>query len=236
MEDVKNWYLRLTAKFFYDREIIEIENIAPEIKGEFFPSFVIHLYMKMLCYSVDRNGLIKIKNEYKADNNVSVMIANMFGFTSLQPSVKQALGILMNHGLVEIEEDFENFTTNIFLPEVVDNTGSTRLSSEQRQQRRIAAKQNKVLKLENKAIEKEEKNKEIKKYSYSHRRNVFLAKSEYKELSSYRNFKIVLNEYSIRKEILAIENDQYKSEDINDYEELKKILAPKEKDKNDMEF
>ena len=166
MEDVKNWYLRLTAKFFYDREIIEIENIAPEIKGEFFPSFVIHLYMKMLCYSVDRNGLIKIKNEYKADNNVSVMIANMFGFTSLQPSVKQALGILMNHGLVEIEEDFENFTTNIFLPEVVDNTGSTRLSSEQRQQRRIAAKQNKVLKLENKAIEKEEKNKEIKKYSY----------------------------------------------------------------------
>lgn len=152
MEDVKNWYLRLTAKFFYDREIIEIESIAPEIKGEFFPSFVIHLYMKMLCYSVDRNGLIKIKNEYKADNNVSVMIANMFGFTSLQPSVKQALGILMNHGLVEIEEDFENFTTNIFLPEVVDNTGSTRLSSEQRQQRRIAAKQNKVLKLENKAI------------------------------------------------------------------------------------
>lgn len=85
MDDTKNWYLRLTEKFFFDKEIIEIENMSQSRNGMFFSSFVIHLYLKMLCYSVAENGLIMIKKDFCDNDNISYMIAKMFGFETQQP-------------------------------------------------------------------------------------------------------------------------------------------------------
>ena len=145
MDDTKNWYLRLTEKFFFDKEVIEIENISQARNGMFFPSFVIHLYLKMLCYSIRENGLIMIQSEYCDNDNVSYMIARMFGFENQQPYVEQALRILLKQKLIEIFEDTNRNTTNIFMEKLPDYTGSVKLSSIKRQRRRLAAKESQML-------------------------------------------------------------------------------------------
>lgn len=216
----RNWYIRLTEKFFFDKEIIEIENISQARAGMFFPSFVIHLYFKMLCFSIRDNGLIVIRNSYCDNDNISYMIANMFGFNSCQPYVEQAMKILLSHNLIDIYEDTEKNTKNIFLREVVNNTGSLKLSSAQRQQRRIAAKEKNMKK--NALPEAAGQIKKGEKSKFGYRQNILLFEEEFEELSRQKDFMKILQLYSEEKAIKVGKGEVI--DDENDYEELLKRL------------
>ena len=74
MGDTRNWYFRVHEKFFSDKEIRKIELLPQSRYGIHFPSFVIHLYMKMLCYSVSENGFIILEKKDCDSDNISYPI------------------------------------------------------------------------------------------------------------------------------------------------------------------
>ena len=167
MGDTRNWYFRVHEKFFSDKEIRKIELLPQSRYGIHFPSFVIHLYMKMLCYSVSENGFIILEKKDCDSDNISYPIAKAFMDITEQPYVEQALKVLMEKGLIEIVDDI-NYTS-IFMEKLPAYIGSVTDSSEKRQQRRLAAKNNKQLRLENKNTEdKSGERKKEKKNVYGH--------------------------------------------------------------------
>lgn len=178
-EEEKNWYIRMTAKFFSDKEIVEIKSLPETKYGPNFSDFVICLYLEMLCSSIPDNGLILFGNMFLDNDNISYIVARKYGRTEKVGLVQTALIIMQNLKLIELGEIDEGKT--VFIPAVVNNTGSSKLTSEQRRKRRIAAQSGKSYKeLPNSAVA-DEKN-DMKKFKYGVYRNLFLSKSEFEVL------------------------------------------------------
>lgn len=178
-EEEKNWYIRMTAKFFSDKEIVEIKSLPETKYGPNFSDFVICLYLEMLCSSIPDNGLILFGNMFLDNDNISYIVARKYGRTEKVGLVQTALIIMQNLKLIELGEIDEGKT--VFIPAVVNNTGSSKLTSEQRRKRRIAAQSGKSYKeLPNSAVADE--NNDMKKFKYGVYRNLFLSKSEFEVL------------------------------------------------------
>lgn len=206
--EVRNWYIRLRANFFTDREIIYIESLYEEKYGRHFPSFVIHLYLKMLCYSIEDNGHIVFEHREGENNDLAGQIARRFFSIEEKDCTVRALSILESLGLIETEDDEKVF--RIFIPAVVNNTGSHRLSSEKRRQRRILAKSGK------RNLNTVEDRGEMT--GYSARGNVFLFQEQYEQLAKMQGFYGVMELYSEEK-CLKKEKGRPVS-DESDYEQL----------------
>ena len=168
---VKNWYMRFYKRFFADREIHEIEALPESKFGHNFPSLVIHLYFKLMAYSIETNGNIIFRIEVEENTDLAYSVTKRFFQLSKFDEIKRALIILQESGLIEIIETPDEY--RLFIPSVIDNTYSVKLSSEERQQRRLAAK-NGLLPLAEKPLKK-----------YGSLNNVFLTEEEYEHLSEH---------------------------------------------------
>lgn len=209
------WYMRLHNKIFYDKGIIEIECLSEGKYDAFFPSFIIHLYFKLMCYSIESNGLIYFDYTFEENEDIAYSIATRLFSPSKVSDVRRALIILQEKGLVEVEKDVEikegRTGSKVFIPSVVDNTGKTTLGSEQKRKRRIAARQGDFEQL---MLPTED----VKVRKYGRLKNVNLTKDEYEKLKIYSNFETVLNNYSFQ--IVARKEDY----NYSDYEILQNLI------------
>lgn len=187
------WYMRLHNKIFYDKGIIEIECLSEGKYDAFFPSFIIHLYFKMMCYSIESNGLIYFDYTFEENEDIAYSIATRLFSPTKVADVRRALMILQDKGLVEVEKDVEikqgRIGSKLFIPLVVDNTGKTTLGSEEKRKRRIAAKAGKFEQL---TLPTED----YKTKKYGPLKNVNLTNEEYEKLKKIPNYENVLTNYS----------------------------------------
>lgn len=214
-ESEKNWYMRLTAKFFDSNEIKAIKSLPMANLEPNFPQFIICLYLEMLCYSIPNNGLIFFHNFECGVDDISYAVARMFNNNNMPP-VHKALAILEKYGLIEFGETTEGDRT-IFMPDVPNNTGSSKLSSEQRQRRRLAAKRGEAL-----LLSTENGNEKI---CYGKLfRNVFLSESEYERLKTLAPTSCdeVIDNYSLKKK--ADEAFQIETRKMSDFEALMHLI------------
>lgn len=212
------WYLRLNYKLFAEKEIMEIKALPASLNGMFFPSFVVHLFLELCCFSIKTNGFIKLDFPAASLNDLSIFVCKLLFSTEYLDSISIALKILISKGLIElVNKDDSDLTNGLFIPAVVDNTGSTTLGSEARRLRRINAKR---------AGEKTlEENEQLKFdcISGEQKSNITLSESEIQDL--FHN----LPEYHINH---FLENAKKKKEELirnnefnysNDYEFIKSL-------------
>lgn len=209
-EKTINWYMRLNDHFFTDREIVEIENLPPERFGRFFGSFVLHLYMKMMCYSISSNGVLIFDQVFEMSSDITLSVARRLHFTESLTEVKQALMILEKYGLIEISTIDEN--CRLFIPKVVDNTGRTTLGSEGKRRRRLAARKGEQLLLSGEP-------ERIKPGKYGDLKNITLFEDEYERLKAKtKDIERVIFQYGYSK--VGRESDNEKS----DYDSIIKFI------------
>ncbi|WP_411328677.1 phage replisome organizer N-terminal domain-containing protein [Anaerofustis stercorihominis] len=226
-EEEKNWYIRMTAKFFSDKEIIEIKSLPETKYGPNFSDFVICLYLEMLCSSIPDNGLLLFGNMFLDNDNISYAVARKYGRHEKVGSVQAALLIMQRLKLIEFGEIEEGKT--IFIPAVINNTGSSKLTSEQRRQRRIAAQGgNSLAKLTDSSIEK----KKLAKLKFGNYRNVLLAADELSELKSLAGdgAQRLINYYSKMKYLKQNGLGEQDYKEKTDYEILIEIFRREEPD------
>lgn len=192
------WYLRLPYTTLSDPKIQRIERISESKFGEFFPSFIIHIYFKLLCYSTPTDGLIRFDPIYEENEDLAYSVAVTLGFPEKFKKIRQVLIILKEFDLIDVIE-MEN-ETQIYIPFVTDNTGKTTLSSEERRMRRIKAKN------KNKSFLQIETNDDDttanSSKTYGTFKNVILEQKEYEYLKEKCGYIDNLIEFlSIQKEI-----------------------------------
>lgn len=226
-EEEKNWYIRMTAKFFSDKEIIEIKSLPETKYGPNFSDFVICLYLEMLCSSIPDNGLLLFGNMFLDNDNISYAVARKYGRHEKVGSVQAALLIMQRLKLIEFGEIEEGKT--IFIPAVINNTGSSKLTSEQRRQRRIAARDgNALAKLPSKENSTEEK--KLAKLKFGNYRNVLLTADELSDLKSLAGDGVqrLINYYSKMKYLKQNGLGEQDYKEKTDYEILIEIFKREE--------
>lgn len=210
--NVKQWYMRLNSTTFSDPRLKRIKHISPTYHGRFFGSFVIALYFELICESIPTDGYLVYNLMFTEEESISYIIAEHFYSNSYLPDVKEAIHILQSEGLIEIMENNEENKLLLYIPTVQDNTGSTSLDSEERRQRRIAAK-GKLL----------EGSSEILT-AYGETKNVFLTENEYQSIiAEYENAEGKILAYGYYK----IGNNQNKKDKESDYNKLKEFIRDK---------
>lgn len=220
MEEEKNWYIRMTAKFFSDKEIIEIKSLPETKYGPNFSDFVICLYLEMLCSSIPDNGLLLFGNMFLDNDNISYAVARKYNRTEKVGLVQTALVIMQKLELVEFGEIEEG--KYIFIPAVINNTGSSKLTSEQRRQRRIAAKGGSaVTKLPQ---EGNTKNKRVAAVELGNYRNVVLTEEDLENLKNLVGSDVhrLINYYSKIKYLNQQGLGGHNFKGLSDYEGLLK--------------
>lgn len=212
-EKTINWYIRLYDKFFSDREIADIENLPESKYGHNFGSFVIHLYLKMLCHSTRDNGVIVFEEIYEENSDIAYSISKKFFGIDKIADTRQALTILNKFKLIEVTKD--DGRTTIFMPGVIANTGKSTVGANKKRER-IAQKKQLL------GLPDDENNDEKK--SFGNLKNIFLTEQEFKKLNEMtgNNIQILnsyLNKFSYEK-YFREKDAKYKS----DYQSLCELI------------
>lgn len=181
------WYVRFYNNFFESGAIKNIESLPDSKFSRNFGSFVIHLFLKLVAYSIEVNGNLIFELTLEENDDLAYSIAKRFGFLEKLSEVKSALMLLEKYGLIEtVQTDKYN---QLFIPYVPDNSGSLLHSSKERQLRRSRIK-NGELPLKDREAELKARGK---------LKNVYLSDSEYKILQdNYPGAKQIIAAYGIK--------------------------------------
>jgi len=131
MANKKYYWLKLKKDFFKDRRMKKLRKIAGG------PVYTI-IYLKLQLLSLDNNGIIEF--EGVEDNLVEELELEI---DETKEDIQATLFLLEKWGIAEMKED------DLFLPEVIENTGketaSTIRSRKSRERKKIEVKDTKLL-------------------------------------------------------------------------------------------
>lgn len=174
------WYIKLSSRFFGDQEILDILSINTANFGRFFSCFVLILYFRMICHSVNNNGYMILYLDMIGSTNPANALAKKFFSSDYEEDVQRALIILEREGLIEINANYDNNAIEIYIPYVENNIGRNCISQELKEQRKIENKE----RIRNELIAEKKNIKKEKKKPRDSLNKVMLTDSEYSELSA----------------------------------------------------
>ena len=193
------WYVRFYNSFFESQAIKDIESLPDSRFGRNFSSFVIHLYMKMIAFSIETNGSLVYDLAVEENDDLAYSLCVRFGMTHRLGEVKQALMIMESYGLIEAVKTED--MNQLFVPYVPDNTGKVSLTSYQKSQRRLKAKRGELL-------------TDNKLKAYGKLKNVYLTETEYMQLKDrLGDIHGIIQAYSVSASVL---NREGKTSDFDD--------------------
>ena len=186
-------YMRLRDKFFDDREIKEIEALPESKFGLNFPYLVIVLYLKLLCNSISRDGVIIYDQAFEESSDLSESITRRLFPWEKRDQIKQGLYILERLNLIQIIQEPEQ--TMLLLPAVPDNTGKATKAADRKRL---------------------ERSKTDKLLAYGELNEIHLTEEEYEKLSQQTED---INKLLLRYSLLTVTKQRCGS----DYEDILKF-------------